>query len=68
MIIGDERPEELDAKERCPECGARGVYAAIGIFWRFTCPHCGYCDGNTPAIMAEKARREGGVTDDPGEV
>lgn len=46
-IICEERKEEIDAKERCPQCGKRGFYAAIGMYWVFRCDHCGYKAGNT---------------------
>lgn len=53
-MICDEREEDIDAKERCPECGERGFYAAIGMFWIFRCDHCGHRAGNTHLIRQRK--------------
>jgi uncharacterized protein (DUF983 family) len=39
--------EEIGTKEKCPKCGRRGFFVAIGLFWIFKCGHCGHKASNT---------------------
>lgn len=57
MLIADERLVEASdgekclPKERCPKCGKRGFYMAIGMFWGFRCDHCGHKAGNYESYL-----------------